>query len=137
MVAFARSVVRCPCTRSTGCRRMPQLGTKVTTGPLRMKASLVWICKRLASTQNTSRARPTSNTGSGLLARLELLTTLESAERTFFAMMGLDLLLCVGSLLMQRCCWNVGVIKGGDVAACQEAGESAQLHAQGRDLLRG
>src|SRR5260370_24352374 len=95
MVALARSVVRCPCTRSRGCRRMPQLGTKVTAGPRRMNASLVWICKRLASTQKTSSARPTSSTGSGLFVRLELVTTLESVPRMFFAISGFPFFLAL------------------------------------------
>src|SRR5712692_881043 len=95
MVALAMSVVRYPCTRSTGCLRMPQLGTKVTTGPFKRKASLVWICRRLASTQKTSRARPTSSTGSGLFVRRELAIRLGSALRMLFAMVGVSFLALV------------------------------------------
>ena len=45
---------------------MPQSGTNVTIGPLRIKASLVWICSGLASTQKAIKARPTMSSGMGL-----------------------------------------------------------------------
>src|SRR6266567_1540237 len=77
------SVVRCPWTRSTGCLRMLQFGAKVTAGPRRMNASLVWICNILARIQKTMRARPTRSTGNGLFVRLEFVTTFESALRMF------------------------------------------------------
>src|SRR6266571_4252560 len=118
IAALAMSVVRRPCTRSSGCRRMPQLGARVTAGPRRMKASLVWICSVLASIQKSRSAHPTSSTGTGLLARLELVTALERAERTFLAM---------SNLLLW---WNTRVVNGIDESACQHSQETPQLHAQ-------
>src|SRR5437763_9291368 len=97
---------------------MPQLGARVTAGPLRMKASLVWICSVLASIQKSRSAHPTSSTGTGLLARLELVTALERAERTFLAM---------SNLLW----WGKSrFVKRGDESACQHSQETAQLQAQ-------
>src|SRR5713226_5805013 len=125
MVALARSVVRCPCTRSTGCLRMPQLGTNVTTGPLSRKASLVWICKRLASTQKTSRASPTSSTGSGLLVRRELATRLGRALRRLLAILEAPFVVV----------WVWGrdgsvFIQGVDVQSCQRPKQSPQFEAE-------
>src|SRR5579859_7336221 len=67
MTVFARSGERCPPIRSPGWVRIPQLGTNETTGPCRMKASLVWICSRLASSQNSTKTAPSSRQAKGLL----------------------------------------------------------------------
>jgi len=69
---------------------MLQLGAKVTTAPFKIKASLVWICKRLARSQKTMSARPNTSTGNGLFGRLEFAATFENALRILA--MSLDLL---------------------------------------------
>src|SRR5579875_1188884 len=70
ITALAMLIDRLPCTSSIGCVRMPQFGASETAGPLRRKASLVWICSISASKKKPTRKIPKTRRRRGMLPRL-------------------------------------------------------------------